>query len=94
METTNTAISIKSIDPMLTSYGSSSYFKRQLEKYANSVVKGADEVIYKGEPQTGIKKGLELAFPDVPLTRDQKKVLDNFIETYSDKIEIIITIVD
>lgn len=94
VETTNTAISIKSIDPMLTSYRSPSYFKRQLEKYANSVIKGADEVVYKGEPQIDIQKGLELAFPDVPLTRDQKKVLDNFIETYSDKIEIIITIVN
>jgi hypothetical protein len=90
---TNTAISIKSIDPMYKSYKSTSYFKGALIRYADKIINGENYVIKNGKTYNDINKGLELAFPDVPLTTEQINVINEFINDYSDKIDITITIV-
>ncbi len=92
-DTSKIATSFKSIDPMCKSYQIPSKFKGVLNRYANDLLTGGNEVIYKGTPYEIKKKCLKLAFPDVPLTKAQKEVLDEFIKNHSSEFDIIITIV-
>lgn len=92
-DTSKIATSFKSIDPMCKSYQTPSKFKGVLNKYANDLLAGANKVIYKGNPYEIKKKCLNLVFPDVPLTKAQKEVLDEFIKKHSSEFDIVITIV-
>lgn len=81
------------IDPMCKTYQDPSKFRGVLNRYANDLLEGANKVTYKGKPYEVKKKCLKLAFPDIPLTKVQKDVLDEFVKNNSSKFDIIITII-
>lgn len=93
-EATKIATSIKSIDPMCTSYKTASGFRSVLRKHARALMNGRNYVVYEGNKIDNIARRLELAFPNVPLTEVQKQVLDEFIQEYSGIFDIVITIVE
>lgn len=76
------ATSIKSVNVECKSYQTASGFKSLLNKYANDLLKGADEIIVNGEIITISKKTLCLVFPDTILTDTQLKVIENFIGSH------------
>lgn len=93
-EATKIATSIKSIDPMCTSYKTASGFRGVLRKHARALMNGRNYVVFEGNKINNIVRRLELAFPNVPLTDVQKQVLDEFIQEYSGIFDIVITIIE
>lgn len=94
-EATLVATSIKSIDPMCTTYRTAGGFRGVLNRYARDLLKGKDIVKYKGIDYEILGRQLQLAFPDVPLTEVQKEVLNQFVKDCKDQygIDILITVV-
>ncbi len=93
-EAKNIATSIKSMDIFRSTYSDEKKFKKALNKYLYSLLNGKNYVNLKdGRKFENIKKELELAVPDVPITDLQKKILDEFIKKNSSEISIVITII-
>ena len=89
---TRMATSIKSIDTMCITYKNSSRLRTRLNRYAKQLLEGKSYVIMNGKRYDVAKRELELVLSDVPLTSAQKEVIDNFIEIYSDEINVSIII--
>lgn len=102
-EVSGLATSVKSIDPMCKTYKDTyeqaKGFKRRLERCKEQLLAGKSEIILKdefGNPLDPLKvkrRALHLVFPDVPLTADQRKVLEEFVFLSKDEIDIFITVV-
>jgi hypothetical protein len=80
-ETTETAISIKSLDTTAETYQNPSQFKYKINKYLEEVDKpqfgkpGRDQLIFKGDDFT--KTGVDLYIPKDGLTSSQMEIINN-----------------
>lgn len=87
------ATSIKSIDVMAASYRNKKKLKSRLKRCGNQLMNGKD-IVQIGDDSLKIKaRELNLALPDVPLTKGQKKVIDEFIEENASHFKVTITVV-
>ena len=84
---------------MLPTYSNPSRLKSALNRYARALKNGDVQVSYKINELTELYpvegRCLELALPDVPLTKVQKEILDDFMKNSKDNfgIDVIITII-
>lgn len=92
-EGSQVATSIKSIDVMAPSYRSKKGLKSRLNRYGNQLMNGKDYVIKNGSRHDIEIKELNIALPDVPLTKGQKKAIDEFIEKNASRFRVRITVV-
>ncbi|WP_410514431.1 DUF6531 domain-containing protein [Paenibacillus sp. BR2-3] len=103
----DTLISIKSVDPRLASYNKGNYFYNSIKSNINDIVKSDGKFFGKQRFYDGStelldfdgtewkKKALNLALPNVNLTKSQQKQLEKAIEYANSKgVEFMITIVD
>lgn len=87
------ATSVKSLDPFCKSYQSASKLKSRLNRYGKELINGKSTVTYKTTDYKILKKQLNIALPDIPLSDAQQDVIREFILENKENCDIIITIV-